>query len=273
MIASDASELVAAENLRVAYTTRDALGRRSTVNAVSSASFAVSRSGVLGIIGETGSGKSTVAKALAGIVAPASGRIMFGGTDVSNLSRAARRQWRRGVQYVFQNANDDLNPYRTVEQTLTDVLRAGEVHAGRLDGAAIRDQLTRTLSELALGESMLSRYPHGLSGGEHQRVCIARALLPDPWLLILDEPTSALDASIKLNVIKILKDLRSRRELAMIIVSHDLAVVRELTQQCLVMYKGEIVENGETEAVLSAPSHGYTKSLVRASTYTTLRPA
>jgi oligopeptide transport system ATP-binding protein len=231
--------------------------------AVDGVSFRVEPGRSLAIVGESGSGKTTVARMIVGLERPTSGTILALGRDRSAPARSGAERRRRGreVQIVFQDPYSSLDPRQTVEQSLTEVLN---LHHGD-QSAADRQARVRELGELVgMDERQLRSLPRRLSGGQRQRVAIARALAAEPQVLILDESVAALDVSIQAQVLNLLADIRDRTAVSYILISHDLAVVRQLTQDCVVMHRGAIVERGPTADVLDHPQQPYTQ-LLRAS--------
>ena len=231
--------------------------------AVDGVSFRVEQGRSLAIVGESGSGKTTVARMIVGLERPTSGTITALGRDRSAPARsgAERRSRGREVQIVFQDPYSSLDPRQTVEASLTEVLRLH--HGGQ--SAAERQTRVRELGELVgMDERQLRSLPRRLSGGQRQRVAIARALAAEPQVLILDESVAALDVSIQAQVLNLLADIRERTGVSYVLISHDLAVVRQLTQDCVVMHRGVIVERGPTADVLDHPQQPYTQ-LLRAS--------
>jgi len=212
----------------------------------------------LGLVGESGCGKSTVARLVLRLVPPTAGAIRFQGQDIAPLSDSALRPLRRDMQLIFQNPHAALNPRRTVFASVSEPL----VVQGVASGAEAQARVTRLLQQVGLPDSFLWRYPHELSGGQKQRVCIARALALEPKLLVLDEPTSALDVSVQAQILEFLQDLRSRFGLTYLFISHNLAVVRQVCDRVAVMYLGRIVEEGPVEAIFTAPRHPYTRALI-----------
>lgn len=231
-------------------------GRRTT--ALSGVSLGVARGEILGLIGETGSGKSTFARAVLGLVKPSAGRILVDGEDVTGYGN---RQWRtlrrRGVvQYVFQDPLRSLDPDLSIADSLVEPLLArGLPHAEAL--AKARAYLTR----VRLDEELLPRLPGALSGGQRQRVAVARALVTEPALVLLDEPVSALDSANRVVVLEILKDLRDSGT-ALVFISHDLGSVAGIADRVAVLNQGEVVEAGRTRKVVAHPEHPYTRLLV-----------
>jgi len=211
----------------------------------------------LGLVGESGCGKSTVARLVLRLVPPSGGSIRFEGREIASLSDAAMRPLRRHMQLIFQNPHAALNPRRTVFASVVEPL----VVQG-MAGADAQARVAALLRQVGLPEGFLWRYPHELSGGQKQRVCIARALALEPRLLVLDEPTSALDVSVQAQILEFLQELRARLGLAYLFISHNLAVVRQVCDRVAVMYLGRIVEEGPAERIFAAPRHPYTRALV-----------
>ncbi|MCP3468842.1 ATP-binding cassette domain-containing protein [Bradyrhizobium sp. CCGUVB1N3] len=233
----------------------------TTVRAVDGVSFAVARGEAFGLVGESGCGKSTAARAVLRLIPPDAGRVRFAGVDVTDARGSALRRLRRRMQIVFQDPYSSLNPRRTIGQALTEPLG---VH-GLARGRAARDRAIALLEEVGLPPTAYDRHPHEFSGGQRQRVGIARALSVEPELIVADEPVSALDVSVQAQVLLLLKDLQARRGLTFVFVSHDLGVVRWFCSRVAVMYLGRIVEDGPVSRVFGAPRHPYTRMLRDAS--------
>jgi oligopeptide/dipeptide ABC transporter ATP-binding protein len=232
------------------------LFRRSAVRAVNDVSLAVAPGEALGLVGESGSGKSTLGRLMLGLIAPSSGRILIDGQDLAALGPADTRRLRRRMQLVFQDPYSSLDPRRRVGAQIADGLAIhGMDQAGRV--AALLDQV-------GLTPAHANRFPHEFSGGQRQRIAIARALATGPDLLVADEPVSALDVSVQAQVLAVLADLRSRLNLALLFISHDLAVVRSLCDRVAVLYLGRVVEEGPAAAVFRTPLHPYTQALLSA---------
>jgi ABC-type glutathione transport system ATPase component len=243
--------LLATEDVRCAF------GQTLAVDGVS---IALRSGEALGLVGESGSGKSTLLRLLLRLTPVSGGRILFEGADITYAAGSALASLRRGVQIVFQNPHAALDPRFPVFAAVAEPLRIQE----RLAGEPLRARVVSLLGDVGLSEEFLWRYPHELSGGQKQRVAIARALAPSPRALLLDEPTSALDVSVQAQILELLVGLRARRELAFLLVSHNLAVVRLLCERVAVMQGGHVVEEGAAAAVLADPSHPYTRTLLAA---------
>jgi len=228
--------------------------------AVDDVSLRVRPAGSLAIVGESGSGKTTVARMIVGLERPTAGTIRACGHDRSTPARSTTERRLRGseVQIVFQDPYTSLDPRQTVERTLDEVLR---LHRGDLDAAGRRARVRELAELVGLDERQLRALPRSLSGGQRQRVAIARALAAEPRVLILDESVAALDVSIQAQVLNLLADIRDETGISYVLISHDLAVVRQLTEETIVMWRGEVVERGPTDRVLDAPEHDYTKRL------------
>ena len=255
--------LLAIESLNVSFAAPMsvvdlALLRKRRVQAVADADLIIGRGETVGLVGESGCGKSTLSRAVMGLVPVESGRVLLDGKDLADLRGARRRAFLRRVQMVFQEPHASLNPRLTIGQTLAEVLR---VHRG-CPRADIPARITALLATVGLPAEFATRRSHGMSGGQCQRVGIARALALQPDLIIADEVVSALDVSIQAQILNLFMSLRRTQHLALLFVSHDLSVVRHFCQRVAVMYLGRVVEVGPTDVVLRRPRHPYTLALV-----------
>jgi peptide/nickel transport system ATP-binding protein len=235
-------------------------GRRPLTRAVNGVTVSVERGRTLGIVGESGCGKSTLARMLVGLLAPTAGTITLDGRPVAGLKGAAALAFHKKVQMVFQDPLSSLNPRKTVRQTLEGPL-AALTALGKNERRLRVDELMRIVS---LRPESAERYAHEFSGGQCQRIAIARALAPEPELVILDEPVSALDVSVQAQVLNLLRDLQRRLGLTFVFISHDLAVVEALCERVLVMYRGKVVEDAPRVELFQRPQHDYTKLLLAA---------
>ena len=260
MLNGAAEALVRLENVVKHYPVRmeGVTGRRRQLRAVDGVSFSISEGQALGLVGESGCGKSTVAKLMMRLVAPTSGRVVFMGQDITALGRRRMRPLRRHMQIVFQDPFASLNPGMKAGDIVAEPL---VVHESRRPDKGRVEEL---LNLVGLHPGDAHKYPHEFSGGQRQRISIARALALRPKLLVLDEPVSALDVSIQAQIINLLIELKQRLGLAYLFIAHDLSVVRHVCEKVAVMYLGRIVEWGNREEVFARPSHPYTQALVSA---------
>jgi oligopeptide transport system ATP-binding protein len=246
-------------DLHTHFPLRNAWGRRTGwLRAVDGVSIAVARGEVLGIVGESGCGKTTIGKTVAGIHPPSAGTILFEGHDISRLSPRQGRAFRRGLQYCHQDPGASLDPHWRIGRSLVEPL---VIHAN-LSAAERWARVRDILAAVGLPERHLSLYPHEISGGQQRRVGLARILMVQPSLVVLDEPTSGLDVSVQAIVLRLFLELRERFGLTYLFISHDLAVVRLMAQRIAVMYLGRVVELGATEQIFTSPRHPYTRSLL-----------
>ena len=235
------------------------LSRAPVVQAVDGVSLQVRRGETFAIVGESGCGKSTLARVLMRLLTPSSGTVRFKGREISAASGATLKTLRQQMQFIFQDPFSSLNPRMSVGKLLGEPL---EVHAPELSAQQRRDRVAELLLKVGLRAEYAGRYPHEFSGGQRQRIGIARALASGPQLIIGDEPVSALDVSVQAQVINLLADLSRDMGLTMVIIAHDLGVIRHMSDQVAVMYLGRIVESGPTEKVYATPRHPYTRALL-----------
>lgn len=260
MSLSDADTLVELQNVRKYYPIRTGLLQRHTsdVKAVDGVSFDIREGETFGLVGESGCGKSTLGKTVLHLLEPTSGQVIFDGTDLSSLSSAELRQRRRNIQIIFQDPASSLNPRMSVEQLIEEPM------ASLTDWSKDRRKrrVHELIQEVGLSVEHLPRRPHEFSGGQQQRIAIARALSVNPQFIVADEPTSALDVSVQAKILNLLKDLQAEYDLTFLFISHDLSVIRNLCDRVAVMYLGEIAEIAPTKVLFDRPKHPYTKALL-----------
>lgn len=260
MSAETDAPMLSLDDVSVRYPVKTGLLRRATaeVLAVDRVSFQIPKRTTLGLVGESGCGKSTISRAIIGLVAPTSGRIQVDGVDLATLSDETRLAFQRRTGVVFQDPFAALSPRRTAFDQIAEPM---VIHSwGNQD--QIRERVRWLLSRVGLGDEHMSRFPHEFSGGQRQRLCIARALALEPDLIIADEPVSALDVSVQAQVLELFSELQSELGLTYLFISHDLAIVEEVSEAVAVMFMGRLVEYGPSKAVLSNPAHSYTKNLL-----------
>ncbi|NLT13120.1 MAG: ABC transporter ATP-binding protein [Clostridiales bacterium] len=250
--------LLAIDNLKKSYNIRDKLGRRKLLRAVDGVSFTVSRGETLGLVGESGCGKTTLGRTILRLSEPDSGRIIYDGDDITHVSM---RPYRRKMQIVFQDPFGSLDPRSRIFHTVEEGLK---VNYPMFNSAQRRNIVLGLLESVGLDRSHAYRYPHEFSGGQQQRIGIARALSVEPEFIVCDEPVSALDVSYQAQILRLLKELQDTLSLTYLFISHDLSVVRYISDRIGVMYLGKLIELGTSIDVTGNPAHQYTKALLNA---------
>ena len=258
----DREPLVAVENLTKHFPVLRGVFRREvgSVQAVDGLDFAIYPRETLGLVGESGCGKSTVGRTILRLYTPTAGRVRFRGDDITALQGEALRRLRPHMQMIFQDPQDSLNPRMTVGSIVGEPLRAH----GVATGAALRERVEALLAAVGLDPAFANRYPHEFSGGQRQRIGVARALALNPEFVVCDEPIAALDVSIQAQVVNLLKELQERLGLTYLFISHDLRMVRHVADRVAVMYLGKIVELATSDALYEEPLHPYTRALLSA---------
>lgn len=252
--------LLKIDNVKKHFVKKTFLGKDKVFPAVDGVTFTVNKGDTLGIVGESGCGKSTMANLLVRLEEPTAGQILLEDTDISHLSESELRPLRSRIQIIFQDPYSSLNPQLTVAKIITEPMRV----QGKWTEEEMQAKAISLLEIVGLSEEHLHRYPHEFSGGQRQRLSIARALTTEPEVLILDEPTSALDVSVQAQVLKLLVQLQEELGLTYIFISHNLAVVKCIAKRTAVMYLGRIMEIGNSEDIMMNPIHPYTQELIKA---------
>lgn len=263
MVAADEDPILTVRELRTHFPVRSGTmfaGKGAAVRAVDGVSFDIGRGEILGLVGESGCGKTTLSRTLMQLIPATSGEIRFQGCDLTALTPGELRRRRLDIQMVFQDPFASLNPRMTIFDALAEALQTRR----KLRGRELRAAVAGLMREVGLTPAQMRKYPHEFSGGQRQRIAIARALAPQPRLIIADEPVSALDVSIQAQILNLMARLVREHELAMLFISHDLSVVRYIADRIAVMYLGQLVELGGAETVMDHPLHAYTRALVSA---------
>ena len=260
---SSEQPLLSVQNLRVWYELRKwGFGLAGYVRAVDNVSFDLHQGEAIAVVGESGCGKSSLMRAILGLVRPREGKILFQGRDIFAEGRAGLRWYRMQVGYVQQDPYGALPPFMSVRRILEEPL----ILAGIKDRKERLERVIRVLEEVKMSppEDFLNKFPHMLSGGQQQRVVIARAIIRDPKLLVADEPVSMLDASVRVEILKLLRQIQEEHNLAVIYITHDLSTVRYFSERIFVMYAGKLIEKASVKDILENPKHPYTKALLAA---------
>ncbi len=255
--------LLEVRNLKVHFPVKHGVFSRvnAWVKAVDDVSLTVAPGETVGLVGESGCGKTTLGRAIIRLLEPTAGSVTFEGEDITTLEGAALRERRRRFQMIFQDPVGSLNPRMTVGQIIGEAL---DIHHLVADEQARTERIGRLLKDVGLDPQHAQRYPHEFSGGQRQRIGIARALAVEPKLIVCDEPVSALDVSVQAQIINLLQDLQREHGLAYLFIAHDLAVVEHISHRVVVMYLGKVVESAVSKAIINAPMHPYTQALLSA---------
>lgn len=240
------------------------LGTQQWIKAVDGVDLTIKRGEVLGLVGESGSGKTTLGKSILRLVDPTGGQIQFDGMDLMSINARTLRGLRRRMQIIFQDPYSSLNPRMQIKQIIAEPLNFHRM----VPKSKIEERVVSLLAKVGMEEYFMHRYPHEFSGGQRQRIAIARALALEPDFIVADEPVSALDVSVQAQILNIFLELQRKEGIAMLFISHDLAVVERIADRIAVMYQGKIVEVSDTNRLISNPQHPYTQSLLAAVPYT-----
>ena len=252
------SEILRVENLTKDFTVRDARGKSRPFRAVDDVSFSIGKGSCFGLVGESGSGKTTTGRTVLRLIEPTAGRVFFDRTDITKADMAA---YRRRMQIIFQNPAGSLDPKYQVGDIVAEGLRANRMCSSR---AEYRERAEELLRQVGLFAEDALRYPGEFSGGQQQRIGIARALAVEPEFIVCDEPVSALDVSFQAQIINLLKRLQQEKGLSYLFISHDMSVVRHMSDRIGILYRGRLLECGEAEEVIGHPAHPYTRALIDA---------
>ena len=246
-----ATPLLEIRKLSVSFQQRDKV-------AVDGVSFSIEKGGILGLAGASGAGKSSIARAIMGLIKADSGEVLFNGEDILQMDSQQLSAARQRIQLIFQNPSAGLSPRRSIEQSLLEPLE----HFTIGNKSTRQDKIRQILPTVGLDPDVLRRYPHQFSSGQQQRIAIARALLTDPDLLIADEAVSALDVSVQAQILQLLQKLQTERDIAILFISHDLAVIRQIASEVAIIYRGQLLEHSAADDFFVQPTHPYSKSLL-----------
>lgn len=253
------SPLLTVENLSVVFNQGIKKGSNQEIQALNDVSFELAEGEILGVVGESGCGKSTLARAILQLQTMTAGKVSWQGQDLVENTKSQNKAMREHIQLIFQDPLDALNPRMTVAQIIAEPLYNLK---SELSKQEVQKRVVELMLAMGLQEQQKNRYPHEFSGGQCQRIGIARAMILNPKLLICDEPVSALDVSIQAQIINLLMDLKDRTGMSMIFISHDLSIVRQVCDRVLVLYKGQVVESGNASEIYDNPQHSYTQKLL-----------
>jgi oligopeptide/dipeptide ABC transporter ATP-binding protein len=255
----DRLEILKVNALRKYFPVKKGLTTKTMlVKAVDRVDFSVDEDKIFALVGESGCGKSTVARLVLGLIPPTSGEVLFRGMNIFGLNSDAMKSFRKSVQIIFQDPFASLNPRKNIMDTVSEPLKIHKI----VGKDRLKDKVIELLNKVGLGSDLINRYPHELSGGQRQRVCIARALAVSPNVIVADEPLSALDVSIQAQILNLLQELKREYRLSFLFISHDLKVVHYFSDTIGVMYLGKIVEHAQTEELFREPFHPYTEVLL-----------
>jgi oligopeptide transport system ATP-binding protein len=250
------ADLLEVQNLSVWFPARH---RRANIRAVTDVSLTVKAGQTLGLVGESGSGKTTLGKAILNLVPSTSGSVRFFNHEISNLPEARFRPWRRKIQMIFQDPFGSLNPRWPILRSVSEPL---QIHFPEMTKRERRDRVAYLLEKVRLQSDLMARFPHEFSGGQRQRIGIARALAVEPELIVCDEAVSALDVSVQAQIVNLLLDLQDELGISYLFISHDLAIVEQVSDEVAVMFRGEIVEKASAAELYRSPQHDYTRKLL-----------
>jgi len=255
------SEMLKVSNLKKYFNIKDDTGEVIKLKAVDDVSFCIHEGETIGLVGESGCGKSTIGKCLVRLYEPNDGQIIFRGQDITHLSKKEMMPYRRNIQMIFQDPYSSLDPRMNVRSLISEGMRIQQTN---LTKSQIDDAVVELMGNVGLSADQMLRYPHEFSGGQRQRIAIARALAVDPALIVCDEPVSALDVSVQAQVVNLLQKLKKQKNVTYLFISHDLRVVKHLSDRIVVMYLGSVMEVADKQELFDRPMHPYTKMLLSA---------